>query len=588
MEEGNDRKSEKTEHGMLVAWGYFAKKYGLTEKFKQKVKVERHHQNIEPADLILEFGLLLLSGGVQLQDLNHGSHPLVKDQVVQRIWGIKMGHYTTVSRVLKAATAETVAQVVQVLDEFSQPFLEREIEQIGLQGKKLTLFADLTGRAVSVNSQTYPEAQWGYMDGTLEMGYQYALISFQGQSYRIGLAGFLHPGDTVSPQCLGELVEVAEKHLQCHPYRRVHLLQERIEHLQKQLEEVACQDTSCQMRLIEKDELYQSLQAQIAEQQLAQQARDTKSAKVQSQLEKYLKRSQRTQQEAQIIHNQKIRLQEKTNRLQMEKERLQSWQDRLRSENENNPNPVPIRILLDGAFSSGENLAYLIELGYDLITLGNGQCVQALQRELPAEPIWQEASLLVKLWEGNSSLVGKCPYKLRRILQKWRTEPRTRYSIMLVYENTPFLPLPEVFSTYHQRQSIEAGNRQGKSSLNAKHIRVRSPAALVLLNLFAFIFWPNFIHWASDWLQEQNSHFSPHFQACLETVRNQVRVGAQTTAFLTIIHDQIDLVFSSDGPFAGSSLHLNALQVYQLFLPFFVCQLPISLECCPLLSKPPG
>jgi hypothetical protein len=173
---------QRTEHAMMVVWGHFSRLHHLAERLRQEVSVPRHHENIPGADLVLEFGLLLLSGSTQLQDLNLGPRPLVKDEAVKETWDVQFGHYTTVNRVLEAATAETVAQVVTVLDEISCPFIEREVEALAAKGQGLTLHADLSGRPVSAYSQSYPEARWGHMGNTLALGHQHALITMQAKS----------------------------------------------------------------------------------------------------------------------------------------------------------------------------------------------------------------------------------------------------------------------------------------------------------------------------------------------------------------------------------------------------------------------
>ena len=179
MSEQSQPTIRRTEHAMMVAWGDFSRLHHLAERLRQEVSISRHHENIPAGDLILEFGLLLLSGSTQLQDLNLGPRPLVKDEAVQEAWDVQLAHYTSVSRALKAATAETVAQVVAVLEEFSRPFLDQEVQALAASGQELVLHADLSGRPVSDDSQTYPEARWGYMANTLALGHQHALITLQ-------------------------------------------------------------------------------------------------------------------------------------------------------------------------------------------------------------------------------------------------------------------------------------------------------------------------------------------------------------------------------------------------------------------------
>jgi hypothetical protein len=206
MDEQSYPQVQRTEHGMMVAWEYFSRLLHLAEQLRQRVTVPGHHENIPAADLILAFSLLLLSGSSQLQDLNQGASPLTKDEAVRETWDLQWGHYTSVSRALKVATADTVAEVVAALDEISQPFIEQEVAAVALRGQGLLLYADLSGRPVSAYSESYPEARWGHICNSLVLGHQHAVISLQGQTHRIQLAGFLHPGDVVAQPCLRELV----------------------------------------------------------------------------------------------------------------------------------------------------------------------------------------------------------------------------------------------------------------------------------------------------------------------------------------------------------------------------------------------
>lgn len=47
-------------------------------------------------------------------------------------------------------------------------------------------------------------------------------------------------------------------------------------------------------------------------------------------------------------------------------------------------------------------------------------------------------------------------------------------------------------------QHVGAGVKQSKSVFGGRGVRIRSAAGLELLNQFAFIFWPNIVHWATE------------------------------------------------------------------------------------------
>ena len=602
MDEQSCPRVQRTEHGMMVTWGYFSRLLHLAERLRQQVVVPRHHENILAADLILEFGLLLLSGSTQLQDLNQGPSPLTKDEVVREAWDLTWGHHTSVSRVLKVATAEPVAKVVAVLDDISQPFIEQEVTAVALRGQGLLLYADLSGRPVSAYSESYPEARWGHMGNSLALGHQHAVISLQGRAYRIQLAGFLHPGDVVSQHCLRELIEAAERRLSCRPRRRVELVAEQSAALKQQVHDYRVgqseqgqlwqaerdgQQTLTQC-LAEQDQRITDLEAKQGDKPAGPYSHLAKARRQRESWQRQLERSRRREEE---IRAKIGRFQEKIDRLVQEKEKVDAWRATLLADNTANPNPVWIRILLDGGFSGGQDLAYLIEMGYDLLTVGKGKSAMALRQEMPPEPAWIEATPHVQLWEGAPAVVGECPYPLRRILQHWHAGEKERDSVFLQYPVASTRSLDQVFGDYHQRQNAEAGIKQGKSVFGGRGLRIRSAAGLELLNQFAFVFWPNFVHWATDWLEPRVRQSNSAFDAALRTVKTQVRVAAQTPATLVTAPGSRVLIFSSEGPYPDVHLQLDGVYVFQPHLPLFRCSDSTSDVPLPprrLLSPPEG
>lgn len=602
MSEQSQPTIRRTEHAMMVAWGDFSRLHHLAERLRQEVSIPRHHENIPAGDLILEFGLLLLSGSTQLQDLNLGPRPLVKDEAVKEAWDVQFAHYTSVSRALKAATAETVDQVVAVLEEFSRPFIDQEVQALAARGQELILHADLSGRPVSDDSQTYPQAHWGHMGNTLALGHQHALITLQGRKYRWHLAGFLHPGDTVSQACLRELIQAAEKQLRCRPRRRVELVQARLENLSQRLEQYATSLAQRQQALLAEQERQQLLENRLAAQRLLLASLAAKHghkplkpysllAKARQRQETWQRRLGKAQQRQASMQRQMAHYQRLIAQLGQQRDALGRWYAQLQSDNATNPNPVRMRINLDGAFSGGDNLTYLIEMGYDPLAVGNGQSAAALRREQATDAVWTAVTSQVALWEGESVPVGECPYPLRRILQRWQSGERSRYSLFLQYQDGPRLPLAKVFPTYHQRQGVEAGVKQGKGVFGGRGVRIRSAAGLELLNQLAFVFWPNFVHWATDWLCPKVQNGNRQFAAALRTVKTQVRVAAQTPATVFTTPGSRVLAFSDEGPYPETRLQLAGIYAFQFPLLLFQGETPLgAISSAPrrLLSYPDG
>jgi hypothetical protein len=89
-----------------------------------------------------------------------------QDGAVAQAWQLQtLAEASGVSRTLQACTVQTGAHLEVVLAGITQPFLDRAVEDLRQRSETLLLDADLTGRPVSSTSRTYPEAEFGYMDG---------------------------------------------------------------------------------------------------------------------------------------------------------------------------------------------------------------------------------------------------------------------------------------------------------------------------------------------------------------------------------------------------------------------------------------
>ena len=145
-----------TQHAMLVAWGRFSRHLQVSERLRAAVKLKRHQDAAPAGDLILEFGLASLAGYEHVQELNLGAHPLVGDQAVSDAWDIEFRHYTTVSRLLYELDEAVVGQVEAEMEAIMRPYVYQAVHEVLCHQDYLTLCGDLTGRAVSAYSETYP------------------------------------------------------------------------------------------------------------------------------------------------------------------------------------------------------------------------------------------------------------------------------------------------------------------------------------------------------------------------------------------------------------------------------------------------
>ncbi len=218
-----------TEHGMLVAFGEFLAQHGLLERLRQ-VPVAQKTRELAPQAKLIAWLAGIMSGIEHLQDLNHGPRPLAADELVARAWGLeRLAHYSSVSRTLHACDAGSVTAVEEAIMAFSQPFVDQAVHELVRRSLPLIYDFDLTGQPVSATSTTYPDAKFGWMNDQVRLGYQLARVCLSPRAgERIWLAGFHHPGDTVSAACLKELVLVAERQTQVRPRRRPELVGQRI------------------------------------------------------------------------------------------------------------------------------------------------------------------------------------------------------------------------------------------------------------------------------------------------------------------------------------------------------------------------
>ena len=225
-----------TPHGMLVAFGEFLSQYGMIDKLMQ-TPIGQKVRKFKPQTKLVEFLTAIMGGAEYLQDLNDGARPIAKDGVVARAWGQSdFAHYSGVSRTLEVCDEETVEEVEKAIDEFSQPFIATTVQDLLRRGAAIVFDFDLTGQAVSSTSTHYPEAAFGWMNDSVKLGYQLARVCLSGvKGERLWLAGFHHPGDTVSAACLKELVEAAEAQTHVRPRRRTELVQQRVDVQQKSI-----------------------------------------------------------------------------------------------------------------------------------------------------------------------------------------------------------------------------------------------------------------------------------------------------------------------------------------------------------------
>jgi hypothetical protein len=563
----------QTQHAFLVAWGRFAQTTGLIEKL-EALPLHQKRRTHTPQTKVLEFLVAHLAGLRHLQDISLAAHPLDKDQSVAQAWGREgWADYSGVSRTLSRLTWEEARQIGAVLQAVSQPFLETECQQILAAGARLYLDGDLTGIPVSSTSKTYPNAAFGYMDDTIQLGYQAALVSLESSTFgRLWLSVEHHPGNTLSRTQATALVQAAEQRLGRRPQRRTALLRQRLQTLavqiaklegrqdkQQQALQVAAQqlavateqETHCYQTLRQLEDVYETRRRpERPSSQLAKARQQFQAAKGKRQR----KEAQRQQAEKRLART--------TTRWQEQQAVLEALQARLvqfETDNATNLQPVEAVFRLDAGFGTYENIALLIEMGYEVyIKPCNHKVPTYLKTLVDDQTLWTRVGANAEVVAWSDLQLKGSPYPLDVALLRFYTGKKVRYSALLHFgADEVTTQLTTWFETYNRRQLIEAGIKEGKHVFHLHHLKVRSEPAIYLQEQVV-LFAANFIRWATHWLSQQALPLENGLDVATVTLKRQVQVGAHVSAEVVRDTDGWLLTFSQCSAFAGKALKLPA------------------------------
>lgn len=564
---------QDTQHAFLVAWGWFAESIGLIQAL-QNVPLRQKSYRHSPQSKVLESLVAILAGLEHLQDISLAAHPLDQDQAVAAAWGQPAwADYSGVSRTLRTLNWDEARALSGVLEEVSQPLIQAELDLLRACGQRLRYDGDLTGLPVSNSSRSYPNAAFGHMDDEIRLGYQAALVSMESPSHRrLWLSSTHHPGDTVSCRQAESLACAAEARTGMRPQRRTALLQQRIAAFAQQTE-------TTRQRLQRQQQALELTQKRL---RAAQQQAQERQALLDDLTERY--------------QGQK-RLERPTSQLAMARQRLQAAQQRCRSreraqqaatarlsktqaqeeeqqetlthlqqrlahfeqDNMTNPAPIEAEFRLDAGFGTYENVALLVEMGYEVYTKAhNHRLAASLKEQTNAQTVWIPVG-------GNAEMVAwqdwplkHSPYRLDVALERFYTGQTIKHSVLLHYGHDPVTTgLPAWFKAYNGRQLIEAGIKEGKQVFQLHHIKVRSEPAIYLQECVV-LFAANFIRWATPWLAQQSEPDPNTLEVRSMGVKRQVRVGAHVSA--QVIQDSQGklLRFSEHSAFAGKVLRLHS------------------------------
>ena len=562
-----------TQHALLVAFGEFLSQHGFVDRL-MGVVVKQKTCSYTPQTKLIEFLAGIMSGIEYLRDLSDAPHPVTQDTVVAHAWGQPgFAHYSGVSRTLHACDEQTVAAVEEEITEFSRPFIGEAVQGLLQRGKPIVYDLDLTGQAVSPTSTEYPEAAFGWMDNGVKLGYQLARVCMLShQQERIWLAGFHHPGDTVSVMCLKELILAAEAQTQIRPRRRTELVQERID---AQSKAVARMRYLIKQQQEKQDKLEQTQTALIGKIYHAQQvlkgtlaAHD--SSRLTAQIEGWQERMPRVEtqlarcQEVLSKHQEQLHKQDRILREQ------QAWQAKLKADNRTNPDPPRyVEARMDAGFASGENLTWLLEMGYCPNTKAmNNRTTAALRARLTPQTSWVRVGKNAEMTACGKHLLHGCPFPLTVALERFKVNEEYKYATLICYRDDGVsLSLRSWFHRYNGRQTIEAGNKEMKGTFFVQHLMSRSLAGIRLQVLFTGLA-ANVVRWCRPWLKTCTADPTPKWWRTLNSPKHLVRVAANTAAMVQQTDCGVALQFAPESPFAGVILLLKGIPALQLAFGF--------------------
>lgn len=444
-----------------MVFGQYAQEIGLIAQL-QGVKLKQKGYEHTPQSKVIEFLVAILSGVKYLQDISLAAEPLDKDVAVAQAWGYKRwADYSGVSRTLSQLNWEEAREIVGTLEKASQGWLGDELKQIQGKGQVIEIDGDLTGIPVSNGSRTYPNASYGHMDDEVRLGYQAGVISLGSPSYgRLWLSVEHHPGDTVSSTQAEALVLAAEKRTGLHPRRRTEMLRERITAFEKE-SQPAEERLEKQRVILEK--------AQAAQQETRGQLEafrldpKTKEKRLQSYERRSLRREKAVVSAQEHLTKTKHLIRSHAQQLGILKDRLQ----RFEQENVDFPFSIKMSFRMDAGFGSYDNIALLIEMGYELYTkLPNQKVVQALHKRVQPEDSWTPVSKSAEMIAWTNYKLANCPYPLDIGLERLYTGEKNVKSAALVHfgEVPISQDLLAWFNKYNARQTVEAGIKRNQTS----------------------------------------------------------------------------------------------------------------------------
>lgn len=587
MSENIEADTQETDHAMLVVWGQLAHCMGIPQAFAD-VPMSQKTVIHTPQSKVLEFLVANLAGLPYAKDISKAAQPLDQDQAVAKAWGVDgWADCSGVSRTLHTITDTQEGQYAAILERATQPWLDQEVK-LALDQGPIELDGDLSPRPVSNSSKTYPGAEYGYMSDCLQLGYQAAIVSMRSPTYgRLGLSVKQHSGKTVSVTQAEELALEAERCLGRRPMRRTDLLERRIQQMEPERKKRRANVAEAQEKLATTEAARFEVQAQ--QEELAQ-----KLDSLETDYEQRNCPERPNSQLAQVRQRTdvwKLRLERRDasvaqakKRLTKQQARLTEWENletnlklrlkRFQAENDANHNPIAAIFRFDAGFGNAENLALLIEMGYEVYSKPYGNWLSGTLSKMSASrnADWQKVGKNAEMLAWKAVQLEDFPYPLDLGYERFwqgidQSQPKLAYSGVIHFgPRNVTADLSGWFQYYNARQTIEAGNKESKQVFEVHHIKVRSRPAMRLQEHFA-LFAANFVRFAAYWLANQCTQIPDGWKESTHpAVKEQVKIGAHSPARVEWFGPDCLLRFAQRSVYVGRSFLVRRQVAIQLTL----------------------
>jgi hypothetical protein len=242
---------------------------------------------------------------------------------------------------------------------------------------------------------------------------------------------------------------------------------------------------------------------------------------------------------------------------QAELSRLQQRLAQFEQDNAANPHPIAADFRLDAGFGTYDNVALLIEMGYEVYTKAHShQVVRHLMGQVDDQTTWTRVGANADMVAWRDLPLKGCAYPLDVGLERFQTGQTVKHSALFHFGTDPVTQdLPAWFDHYNGRQLIEAGVKEGKQVFHLHRIKVRSEPAIYLQEQLV-IFAANFIRWATRWMADSADPAEDTLDVAKLGVKKQVQIAAHVSAEVIRNSDGWLLRFDEHTAFAGKVLKL--------------------------------